>query len=165
MSGRPLGASSPGGRGRPSRARCYPETQIGPAPAGRPANGPLAAAMFWIKDIGIIYRVPGAGTSHEALAYVCGAIPAISRVRRGPITSDARGAHQIASDWNRRADPIVPQRHRQTLDDHRFESVLDVGWKQTNEVDCQQDLCQTSVQREADCTLAYLRWAVLEDLA
>ncbi|WP_205790335.1 hypothetical protein [Microvirga makkahensis] len=52
-----------------AESRCYPETQRGNTPAGRPANGTLAAAMFWINDIGIRYRVPGTGTSCEALIY------------------------------------------------------------------------------------------------
>jgi hypothetical protein len=52
-----------------AESRCYPETHIGKAPAGRPANGTLAAAMFWIRDIGIRYRVPGTETSRETLAH------------------------------------------------------------------------------------------------
>jgi hypothetical protein len=60
-----------------AESRCYPETQVGSAPAGRPANGTLAAAMFGIRDIGIRYRVPGIERSRVALAYVRGAIPAV----------------------------------------------------------------------------------------
>ncbi len=85
-----------------AESRCYPETHMGKAPAGRPANGTLAVAMLWIEDIGIKYRVLGTETSRQAWTYARRTFPAIPRVRWGLITPDARRAHQIASGWNRR---------------------------------------------------------------